>query len=784
MAIDLINIDNIVLSNDFESWFNRTNEVIDALNPLQIYDFYDGGYATGDGVFPTVPGYTTLQDITEATTLGLKITRDVRFLGDMLIEILPEAPLGFNNTTGRLGFVFTGPNAPLLLGTSCSPPDRIERNDLYIVYDFDAGVTKIVEAEDMLPSIIRCDHQFGEIGTPVTITIKGDLVVDGTQTILSTTNVASLDNNIELNALNALLLKDQSNYVSGEDFVNGESVTGQISGTSAQVVSWTPAAIGFPFSELVVTNVAGVFVDGEDVVGGTGGAEITTGISIPPVPTLPAGDDTIADGGGICLLSTDSIDPDGYCIRWQNAGKRWFINEAGWEIDPNFSVFTTTIEPQTNELDIIGSGTFDAVSIHLHEVVSASNPNDAHWRLTLQTTGASGPVPYVLDSYPGDPTNSNVPTPAPFNLAGTFKIQHSTLDDATPAIDVEIIFDSVTPTHDPTIQGFARNLNADLLDGCHATVIPTPHMIPCADDAGFIDSGWIPFTGAIKEINQTAHGFTVGQTVRIDKITPFGYILAQADSLDNAEAVGVVESIVDANNFKITLRGCMELTTGEWDAITGDVGGLLPGGVYFLDKNIAGGLTTDDPAGGDISKTMFIAIDATSVIVMNYVGGKTNPISSTPTIELTGDVIAFGLLGVPLTATIIERTQQLTAVGVNLPLNVEDSNGVGFRTFEIDLQANTILELTLLPNIATHSIDWDNAASPNRHTNSVTLVITQDGTGGHTPAITVAGGTIVWDNSPAQPVAQTLAGKTTIYTLINGTSNPTVWYGNRSVLEL
>jgi len=700
MAIDLINIDSIVLSNDFESWFNRTNEVIDALNPLQIYDFYDGGYATVDLVFPTVPGYLTVQDITEATTLGLKITRDVRFFGDMQIEILPEAPLGFNTTTGALTFVFTGSNAPPLLGTSCTPPDSVDRLDRYIVWDDSAGVTKVVEAQKMLPLIIECDHQFGETATPVTITIKGDLIVDGNQTILSTTNVSSEDKNIDLN---------------------------------------------------------------DD---GTG-----TGVA--------AGDDTVADGGGITLLSTDG----NKTLSWLNAGDRWFVNQ-GWEVDPAFSVFTTRIEPQGNMLNVEGSGTFDAVAIHLHETVSPTNPDDAHWRLTLQETTAVGQLPYTLDEYPGDPTNSNVPTPAPFNLDGTFKIQHSTLGDATPAIDLGIVFDSVTPTHDPTIQGFARNLNADLLDGCHATVIPTPHMIPCADNAGFIDSGWIPFTGAIKEINQTAHGFTLGQVVRIDKVTPFGYILAQADSLDNAEAVGVVGSIIDANNFQITLRGCMELTTGEWDAVTGDVGGLLPGGVYFLDKNIAGRLTTNDPAGGDISKTMFIAIDTTSVIVMNYVGGKTNPISSTPTIELTGDVIAFGLLGVPLTATIIERTQQLTAVGVNLPLNVEDSNGVGFRTFEIDLQANTILELTLLPNIATHSADWDIAASPNRHTNSVTIVITQDGTGGHTPAITVAGGTIVWDNSPAQPVVQAVAGKTTIYTLINGTSNPTVWYGNRSVLEL
>ncbi len=793
MAIDLINIDNLVLGDDFESWFKRTNEVIDALNPLQLYDFYDNGYATGDGVFPTVPGYTTLQDITEATTLGLKITRDVRFLGDMLIEILPEAPLGFNNTTGRLGFVFTGPNAPLLLGTSCSPPDRIERNDLYIVYDFDAGVTKIVEAEDMLPSIIRCDHQFGEIGTPVTITIKGDLVVDGTQTILSTTNVASLDNNIELNALNALLLKDQSNYVSGEDFVNGESVTGQISGTSAQVVSWTPAAIGFPFSELVVTNVAGVFVDGEDVVGGTGGAEITTGISIPPVPTLPAGDDTIADGGGICLLSTDSIDPDGYCIRWQNAGKRWFINEAGWEIDPNFSVFTTTIEPQTNELDIIGSGAPEALSIHLHEVVSASNLNDEHWRLTLQEFNTTGQVGYMIDNYPGDPTN---PNPAPFNLDGTLKLQHSTAGDTSPVIDLGIVFDSVTETHDASISGFARNLNADLLDGCHASVVPTLHMIPCADSNGKIDAGWIPEAPSlVKQINQTGHGFTVGQILRIEKDTTTGYVLAQANTEERAEAVGVVGNVTDFDNFELNLRGCMELPLAtDWDAITtgkpgADPDGLAPGGVYFLDIIAAGNITRTDPDPGDISKTMLIAIDATKAIVMNYVGGRTDPIGvGAPVIDLTGDVKALGFLGSPVITTIVERTTQIvTALPVE-PVLVEDFNGVGHRTFEVTLNANTDLVLTPANSVswAASAASWQSMvlSGSDEQTNSVTLIITQATGGGHTPDIKILGGSIIWDNSASQPLAAAAVGKTTIYVLINTTSNPTVWYGSRAVFEI
>jgi len=64
-----------------------------------------------------------------------------------------------------------------------------------------------------------------------------------------------------------LELTDASAYVSGEDFIVGETVTGQISSTTAIVVAWTPATIGSPGSLLALKTVAGTFLDGEIVLG-------------------------------------------------------------------------------------------------------------------------------------------------------------------------------------------------------------------------------------------------------------------------------------------------------------------------------------------------------------------------------------------------------------------------------------------------------------------------------------------------------------------------------------
>jgi len=71
-----------------------------------------------------------------------------------------------------------------------------------------------------------------------------------------------------------LELTDVSAYVSGEDFIIGETVTGQISFTTALVVAWTPAAVGSPGSLLALKTVSGTFLDGEVVLGATSTFEV------------------------------------------------------------------------------------------------------------------------------------------------------------------------------------------------------------------------------------------------------------------------------------------------------------------------------------------------------------------------------------------------------------------------------------------------------------------------------------------------------------------------------
>lgn len=125
----------------------------------------------------------------------------------------------------------------------------------------------------------------------------------------------------------------------------------------------------------------------------------------------------------------------------------------------------------------------------------------------------------------------------------------------------------------------------------------------------------VPFSGGgggggnalIVVITQPGHGFTGGQVVYSNAGT---FALARADSAVDAEVIGLVESVIDSNNFNL-------LVSGEVSALTG----LTPGGVYFLSDTVAGELTLTQPTTtGHISKPLLIATDASTGFFYNFRG--------------------------------------------------------------------------------------------------------------------------------------------------------------------
>lgn len=108
-------------------------------------------------------------------------------------------------------------------------------------------------------------------------------------------------------------------------------------------------------------------------------------------------------------------------------------------------------------------------------------------------------------------------------------------------------------------------------------------------------------------LSQTAHGFAVGDVVRHNGTS---YVKAQADSAANAEAVGVVSQVHDANTFALTTHGYVS-----------GLSGLTAGSVYFLSPSSAGALTATEPStAGQVSKPLLIAVSTTAGYFFNLRG--------------------------------------------------------------------------------------------------------------------------------------------------------------------
>lgn len=108
-------------------------------------------------------------------------------------------------------------------------------------------------------------------------------------------------------------------------------------------------------------------------------------------------------------------------------------------------------------------------------------------------------------------------------------------------------------------------------------------------------------------VAQTSHGLAVDDVVRLNGAN---YVKAQANTEENAEVVGIVSAVADADNFTLHVGGV--ITT---------LSSLTEGTVYWLDPATAGDYTDTEPtAAAEVSKPLFVAMSATSAIWTNQRG--------------------------------------------------------------------------------------------------------------------------------------------------------------------
>lgn len=114
-------------------------------------------------------------------------------------------------------------------------------------------------------------------------------------------------------------------------------------------------------------------------------------------------------------------------------------------------------------------------------------------------------------------------------------------------------------------------------------------------------------------VAQTAHGLAVGDVIRSNG-TDDQYVKAKADTAANAEVVGIVTLVTDANNFTYTYGGIISVSAA--------VPAQAAGTVMFLSASTAGALTVTEPTTtNNVSKPLaVITNNADTMLWLNFRG--------------------------------------------------------------------------------------------------------------------------------------------------------------------
>lgn len=99
----------------------------------------------------------------------------------------------------------------------------------------------------------------------------------------------------------------------------------------------------------------------------------------------------------------------------------------------------------------------------------------------------------------------------------------------------------------------------------------------------------------ISAVNGNAGTINIGEPVYVSDNDEVD--LARANASGTKKVIGLVASttIATTASGNILTDGILTASTGQWDAVTGQTGGLTAGATYFLSAATAGRLTTTAP---------------------------------------------------------------------------------------------------------------------------------------------------------------------------------------------
>lgn len=292
---------------------------------------------------------------------------------------------------------------------------------------------------------------------------------------------------------------------------------------------------------------------------------------------------------------------------WVNQGSSQ--GDTGWTVtnDGPVSIGTTSIVwTQTSGLGQIVAGAGLTKSGNTVDVGTASasrivvNADNIDLATTGVTAGTYTKV--TVDAYGRVSTGASA-TPADIG-AQPASVFLTGLDAAGAGIIVKngtsTLSRTITGSSDITVSngnGVAGNPTITL---ANTTVTPGTYNSVTVDAKGRVTAGTnvLDAASVVSAANGEASTIAIGRAVYISASDTVR--LANANSAATKNVVGIVfdASIASSATGAVSTSGTVTATTTQWDAVTGQSGGLTAGAKYFLSNTTAGGLTTTAPSVG------------------------------------------------------------------------------------------------------------------------------------------------------------------------------------------